>query len=1074
MHNSTPELWLVLNSLGCRVEVEESQKQESGRHASAAVREFVFALPFTASVEWVNFFVFLAGNQGAPPERNQERSFVAVPWRPAYMRPLQFFCGGESQRPNAASFVSVLSGDDACYQICSLIHSKEMDANMKSVTNECDFDWNTSSATPQQRSSTCTCPQVPSVDSCGDQRLPSVIQMGLFQNIPLFWAVSVLVSFLLFAFLVKKRGRQSKATPYHGVALPCTTAALERKRNFISRCGNAYGYAKCPSGHIDMWRPMELPNLIPPVGTNHISDNNNEHEVYLDYAGAALPTRTQLERIIESSQNILANPHSTGPAASRTLLLMEQAKKLVMDHFQCQPGHFAGLTSPPESCTPMDCHPGYDVVWTSGATESLRIVSERFPWMTCDERCGRRSTLVYSQNSHTSVVGMRGLALAKGATFQCHSLSDICSADIRTIGGWTSCLADTQCNCCRESSVRNLLVFPLQCNFGGDKANVTNVIQKFRKVTSNEGPQWYTMIDLAKAASTEPINLKYLDPDFACVSFYKLFGEPTGLGALFVKRTAVNILTGEAENYKLDRYFGGGSVDAVLPRVNFAVGRTSPSLLASLSNGSVHFRGISSLCHGFDELDRVGGMESVRAHTAELAAELARRLRELQHGNGRPAVVIYGAWANVQDIGLEDALLPGPTIAFNVLRDDGSFVGYNEVSKLAGLNRPPLQLRTGCFCNPGACQEALQLGDDEVQSNYLSSNHVCGDHIDIINDKPTGAIRASFGKDSTWEDLDALVTFITKHFLNEATHGTTMTLPSTVSQVQLSELYIFPIKSCSAQRVSRWMLRRESGRLAFDREFALVDSSGTAMRLQTYPRMSQLVPSVDLATMTLTVRAPSCPDLVILLDDKCPRMNVEDSIVKVCGNICGGKLWGDLASSDWFSSFLGVQCWLARHCGNGYEVAASRGGVAFANEAPLLLLSQHSVEILNEVLVSQGQKHVNSQRFRPNLVVRSTAASGTVSAASGDGLKHSNPEDRWTKLYLNGKNLELNVIGQCARCSMVDIDPATGAKQKTMRALADYRRRNGQITFGVFLRTEIQDQDKETVWLEEGDTLKCI
>jgi molybdenum cofactor sulfurtransferase len=581
------------------------------------------------------------------------------------------------------------------------------------------------------------------------------------------------------------------------------------------------------------------------------------------------------------------------------------------------------------------------------------------------------------------------------------------------------------------------------------------------------------MLDLAKAASTDPIDLKALDPDFACISFYKLFGEPTGLGALFVKRSVTNVLMGQTESHGLDRYFGGGSVDAVLPGINFAVGRSGPTPLSSLTNGTVHFRGIASLLHGFDELDRVGGMEQIRIHTSSLAWELTRRLKAMRHGNSRPAMVVYGAWANAAVTQMEWASLPGPTIAFNVLRDDGHFVGYNEVSKLAALNQ--IQLRTGCFCNPGACQEALQLSDEQVRNNYLTSNHVCGDHIDIINDKPTGAIRASFGKDSIWEDLDSLVTFLDKSFVNKGMHTTSPSFAPSVSEVALSELYIFPIKSCSAQRVTQWTMHVDSGRLAFDREFALVDSSGTAMRLQTHPRMSLLQPRIDVQARTMTVKAPGCDDLTVFLDDdQCPNPEVRDSVVQVCGNKCGGRLWGDYEASEWFSSFLGVQCWLARHCGDHYKVAASTDlrspNVAFANEAPLLLLSERSVETLNEILLSQGQRGVNAKHFRPNLVVRSTSEA----VSSSDGLRDVNPEDCWTRLSLRGSTIQLDVVGQCARCSMVDIDPSTGRKGKTLRALADYRRNNGQITFGVFLRTESREYSTEGVcWIKEGDVLKC-
>jgi hypothetical protein len=58
-------------------------------------------------------------------------------------------------------------------------------------------------------------------------------------------------------------------------------------------------------------------------------------------------------------------------------------------------------------------------------------------------------------------------------------------------------------------------------------------------------------------------------------------------------------------------------------------------------------------------------------------------------------------------------------------------------------------------------------------------------------------------------------------------------------------------------------------------------------------------------------------------------------------------------------------------------------------------------------------------------------------------------------------------------------------KGKALRALADYRRANGQITFGIFLRGAKMEQAKPSttanleaashadVWVREGDMLLC-
>ena len=62
----------------------------------------------------------------------------------------------------------------------------------------------------------------------------------------------------------------------------------------------------------------------------------------------------------------------------------------------------------------------------------------------------------------------------------------------------------------------------------------------------SDGCRWYVLLDAAAAAPTTRIRLSGDKPersaDFLATSFYKIFGHPTGLGALVVKRTAAAIL----------------------------------------------------------------------------------------------------------------------------------------------------------------------------------------------------------------------------------------------------------------------------------------------------------------------------------------------------------------------------------------------------------------------------------------------------------------------------------------------------------------------------------------------------
>ena len=901
-----------------------------------------------------------------------------------------------------------------------------------------------------------------------------------------------------------------------------TQERRERKIDFLSRYESKYGYKQNPAGYIDSWRPVEFPNLINPISVKNNDDdsqkkmsNNNDKnedikEVYLDYAGSALPTKSQLSSMFTASDQILANPHSTGPAASRTKSKIDEIKHSILKHFGGLPGKLSATynvmqqkqqslqrSSSSSSEDDVLYHAGYELLFTSGTTEALRLIAEHFPWTgknynnincNCDQH--QSSIFLYAQNSHTSVVGIREIALQCGGKFVCRTIQEIESMtkqDFQNLiksddtndsdSNRDDIDIDEGKNHCCQCQANHLLAIPFECNFGGHRTqNLQSIIQLARSAG------FCTLIDTAKAASTTSIQLNQLDADFACCSFYKMFGSPTGLGALFIKRSTMSSLFRSTSEHKQENqqrehhhYTGGGSVDIVLPNINFCVPRTEPSLVSSWTSGTVHFRGIVQLQMGFDDVALRGGMNQIHQHTTCLSEEFIRRLQILNHGNGRPIAQIYRHRHQI-NIGNNDDRY-GPTVAFNLLRDDGSVVGYNEVSKLAALHQPPIQFRTGCFCNPGACQEALGISDEEAKSNYEISGHVCGDHVDLINGKPTGAIRISFGKDSIWEDLDVFVMFVERTFINHRTSTPPQALVSKSPKdvVRLSEIYLFPIKSCAAQCVQRWKMELPSGKLLHDREFALVDSSGTAMRLQSYPKMALIQPVVDLSEGTMRISAPEFEDIVIDLTP-CAYNSHAENIVKVCGNKCRGRLWGDYKVSEWFSNYLGVSCWLARYLNGEYitgqqEQTLHQQGVvgpktSFANEQPILLISQNSVETLNEVLKDQSEKLVGTRQFRPNLVVQSFRF-------GGDELSHV--EDEWVRAKIPSKNIVFDVKGTCARCAMVDFDPTTGSKHgKTIKAMARYRRRNGQITFGIFLQAWIQTgHNTKDVWLEVGDELNC-
>ena len=73
------------------------------------------------------------------------------------------------------------------------------------------------------------------------------------------------------------------------------------------------------------------------------------------------------------------------------------------------------------------------------------------------------------------------------------------------------------------------------------------------------------MLDAATFVSTNQLDLGTYKPDFVCMSFYKLFGYPTGLGALLVRNDSAHLLQ--------KGYYGGGTVLIALSSHNAFVPR---------------------------------------------------------------------------------------------------------------------------------------------------------------------------------------------------------------------------------------------------------------------------------------------------------------------------------------------------------------------------------------------------------------------------------------------------------------------------------------------------------------------
>ncbi|KZV31597.1 molybdenum cofactor sulfurase-like [Dorcoceras hygrometricum] len=690
---------------------------------------------------------------------------------------------------------------------------------------------------------------------------------------------------------------------------------LEKER-FLNEFGRDYGYPGAPK-NIDDLRDNEFKRL--------------KEVVYLDHAGATLYSESQMEAVFRDFNSTLyGNPHSQNNSSLMTSDIVGEARLQVLDFFNASPGE-------------------YKCVFTSGATAALKLVGETFPW-------SNQSTFMYTMENHNSVLGIREYALREGAAAIAVDIEANAIHNQRFSGKSAVNITPHHVQLRREagcgkkeftSNTYNLFAFPSECNFSGQRFNL-ELVNVFKEGSYEiSGPftlqrgHCMVLIDAAKGSATTSPDLSKYKADFVVCSFYKLFGYPTGIGALIIRNEHANLLK--------KTYFSGGTVAASIADIDFYKKRDD--IEEYLEDGTISFLSIASLRHGFKVLNDLT-MPAISRHVGSLAMYVRRSFMSMTHVGGQSACVVYGLNC------LE--LLPsemGPTVSFNLKRPDGSWFGYREVEKLASLSS--IQLRTGCFCNPGACAKHLGLSHSDLLSN-VEAGHVCWDDHDILNGKPTGAVRVSFGYMSTFEDAQKLLKFIESTFVSFPAPCTYLDPVSerpfhppledddrVTARYFLKSIMVYPIKSCAGFNVESWPV--SGAGLLHDREWLLKRLSGEILTQKKVPHMCYITTSIDLKLGALSVESPRCTEKLQIL--------ISDSSVAEGEQMNRYNQRNDI--DNWFSCAIGFPCTLVRSSASENYLCSNRvksipricrdlhTRLNFVNEGQYLLISEASVIDLN-------------------------------------------------------------------------------------------------------------------------------
>ncbi len=417
---------------------------------------------------------------------------------------------------------------------------------------------------------------------------------------------------------------------------------------------------------------------------------------YLDYTGSGLYAESQLrshEEFLE--RHVLGNPHSENPASAAATRILEEARQDVLDFFGADSGE-------------------YTVVFAANASAALKLVGEAYPF-----EAGSRFTLL--EDNHNSVNGITEYAVARGAECNYLPLDDELRADRA---------AEIP-----PAGAPSLFAFPAQSNFSGVR-HPLELVEQARSLGYD------VVLDAAAFVPTHELDLGAVTADFVCVSFYKMFGFPTGVGALIARKQALARLRRP--------WFAGGTVEYVSVESGIHRLRSDAS---RFEDGTPNFLGIAAVPRGLAFLSEVG-MARVHHRVQDLTAYLLEILREAHHGGGRPAVRVYGPSSTEGR---------GGTVAFNLVDPDGKVVPFGVVERAA--SEVGISLRGGCFCNPGAAERALELPAGATSECFRSIPEGSFSLKELARclggDVAVGALRVSVGIPTTHVDLDRLRTFLT-------------------------------------------------------------------------------------------------------------------------------------------------------------------------------------------------------------------------------------------------------------------------------------------------------------------------
>lgn len=188
--------------------------------------------------------------------------------------------------------------------------------------------------------------------------------------------------------------------------------------------------------------------------------------------------------------------------------------------------------------------------------------------------------------------------------------------------------------------------------------------------------------------------------------------------------------------------------------------------------------------------------------------------------------------------------------------------------------------------------------------------------------------------------------------------------------MQISRLFVYPIKSCAGTEVQELAL--DAWGAAGDRRFVLADEQGQFLTQRQFPVMQRIEPRWD--GDALCVSCHGYPDLWVAADAAAGESSVQVWKDQIAALDCGDE------ASAWFSAVLDTRCRLLRLPQQRFTDDRQRRvkpkytqqdtWLSFADGFPLLVINQASLDELSDIL----GRELEAERFRPNVVLNGALA----------------------------------------------------------------------------------------------------